>query len=173
MGGGQFARPFARCLRECRMKYFINLLAMLLLAAQIGHAVAQTDTANDPLTLLAADDFDAVIHGIELLATSGDPHAADIIAALTSGDLYVGPDQKIYIHRDTGYIDAITGKPAGDDITDDSVSNVRTNNAVRRAADAATGSLMLFSPDATARREAAEAVFKSHDPAGLAALNRA
>jgi urea transport system permease protein len=154
------------------MKYLRWLFVALLLVAQMGIAAAQTD-ADDPMTLLAADDFDAVIHGIELLATSGNPRAADIIAAITSGDLYVGPDQKIYIHRDTGYVDATTSAPASDDITDDSVTNVRTNNAVRRAADAATGSLMLFSPNAAARRQAADAVFKSHDPAGLAALSRA
>ena len=128
---------------------------------------------NDPLTMLASDDFDTVVHGIETLATSGNPHAAAIIAALSSGDLVVGPDQKLYIHSDTGYADAQTGKPAGPDITDDAVTNVRTNNAVRRAADSATGSLMLFSPDTEARRSAAEAVFKSRDPAGLPALDRA
>jgi urea transport system permease protein len=128
---------------------------------------------NDPMTMLASDDFDTVVHGIETLATSGNPHAAAIIAALSSGDLVVGPDQKLYIHRDTAYVDAQTDKPAGPDITDDTVTNVRTNNAVRRAADSATGSLMLFSPDTEARRSAAEAVLKSRDPAGLPALDRA
>jgi urea transport system permease protein len=37
------------------------------------------------------------------------------------------------------------------------------NNAVRRAAEAAMGGLTLFSPDATIRRSAAEAVLKSRD----------
>ena len=134
---------------------------------------AQAADPNDPMTLLASDSFDDVSRAVDMLATSGNPRAAAIIAALSSGDLYVGPDQKIYIHRDTGYFDATTDAPAGPEITDDSVTNVRTNNAVRRAADAATGALMLFSPDNHARADAAEAVFKSHDPAGLPALNRA
>jgi urea transport system permease protein len=47
------------------------------------------------------------------------------------------------------------------------------NNAVRGAIDAALGSLRLFSPDAAVRLAAAEAVFKSHDPAALPALERA
>ena len=50
---------------------------------------------------------------------------------------------------------------------------VRLNNAVRGAIDAALGSLRLFSPDAATRLEAAEAVFQSHDPAALPALDRA
>jgi len=141
-------------------------------APAAGTAATPAD-AVDPLSLLASDDFDEVRHGIELLATSGTPHAAEIVAALSSGDLYVGPDQKIYIHRDAGYVDATTLQPAGAEITDDSVTNVRTNNAVRRAADSATGVLTLFSPDASVRADAAEAVFKSHDPAGLPALTRA
>ena len=51
---------------------------------------------------------------------------------------------------------------------------MRVNNAVRGAVEAALGSLRLFAPDAsTARCDAAEAVFHSHDPAALPALERA
>ena len=49
---------------------------------------------------------------------------------------------------------------------------VRVNNAVRSAIDAALGSLQLFSPDASTRLHAAEAVFTSHDPAALAGLGQ-
>ena len=150
------------------------LRILVLLAAMLAMpALAQDADVNDPLTLLASDDFDDVRRGIELLATSGNPRAAAIVAALTSGDLVVGPDQKIYLHRDGGYFAAMTDLPAGVEVIDDSASPVHINNAVRRAADAATGGLMLFSPDASARADAAEAVFKSRDPAGLAALDRA
>ncbi len=50
---------------------------------------------------------------------------------------------------------------------------VRMNNAVRGEVEAALGSLRLFAPDAAARLDAAEAVFHSHDPAALPALERA
>ncbi len=50
---------------------------------------------------------------------------------------------------------------------------MRLNNAVRGAAAAAMGSLQLFSPDLSARRKAAEAVFVSRDPAAIPALDRA
>jgi urea transport system permease protein len=136
-------------------------------------ASADTAAAENPMTLLASDDFNVIIHAIGLLAASDNPRAPAIIAAISSGDLYVGPDQKIYLHTAAGYVDAATGTPAGPDITDDAVSNVATNNAVRSAADAATGQLMLFSPKAADRRHAAEAVFTARDPAALPALNRA
>ena len=50
---------------------------------------------------------------------------------------------------------------------------VRMNNAVRAEVEAALGSLRLFAPDAAARLDAAEAVYHSHDPAALPALERA
>ena len=53
------------------------------------------------------------------------------------------------------------------------LKQVRMNNAVRGAVDAALGSLRLFAPDAAIRLDAAEAVFHSHDPAALPALERA
>ena len=55
----------------------------------------------------------------------------------------------------------------------DGARQVRLNNSVRGAIDAALGSLRLFDPDASVRLEAAEAVFNSHDPAALPALDRA
>ena len=45
------------------------------------------------------------------------------------------------------------------------------NNAVRGAIDAAMGSLRLFAADPATRLAAAEAVFQSHDPAALPALD--
>ena len=145
------------------------LLLLLLLAPLPLHA--QT-AAEDPLALIASGDFDQVAHGITLLAASGNPHAAAILGALGDGDLYVGPDQRLLIHRGDDYLDASTEQKVPD-VTDDAVTNVPVNNAIRRATEAAMGSLTLFSPDTAARAQAAEAVFKSRDPAGLAALDRA
>ncbi len=50
---------------------------------------------------------------------------------------------------------------------------MRVNNAVRQAIDDAMGALTLFSADPGTRAQAAEAVFKSHDPAALPAITRA
>jgi urea transport system permease protein len=128
--------------------------------------------ADDPLAMLAGDDFDTVEKGIVQLALSGNPRASAIISAIQTGDLYVGQDNKLYIHTDSGYVDAATGK-AAPDITDDAVNNVRTNNEVRRVADLAMGTLDLFSPTASVRAQAADALFKSRDPNGVPALDRA
>ncbi len=50
---------------------------------------------------------------------------------------------------------------------------MRVNNRIRRALDAAMGSLTLMNPDPAKRMAAAESVFKSRDPNTLAALDQA
>ena len=69
------------------------------------------------------------------------------------------------------FVEAATGAPS--DVQAGAVKPVRLNNSVRGAIDAALGSLRLFAPDAATRALAAEAVFKSRDPAALPALERA
>jgi urea transport system permease protein len=143
--------------------------------APAADAPAATDQpATDIFSGLTSDSFDDVGHTIEAIALSGDPRAEKIIAALQNGNLFVGADQtSLLIKTDAGgYIDARTGKPVAD-VDEDSINPVRVNNEVRRAIDSAMGTLTLFSSNPTLRAQAAEAVFKSHDPAGLPALDRA
>ena len=147
-----------------RLLFLLLLLAPLPLRAQ--------DAPADPLALIASGEFDQVQRGVAALATSGNPHAAAILGALSNGDLYTGPDQRLLIHRGDDYLDATTEQKVPD-IADDAAIPIPVNNAVRRATEAAMGSLNLFSSDASVRATAAEAVFRSRDPAGLAALDRA
>ncbi len=108
-----------------------------------------------------------------MLALSGQPRAAAIITALQAGRLFMGADKALFIKQDDGGLtDAATGA-AAPDVMASGLRPVRMNNAVRGAIDAALGSLRLFSPDRTTRLAAAEAVFRSHDPAALPALDRA
>ena len=82
-------------------------------------------------------------------------------------------DKVLFIRQEDGsFIDAATGA-AAPDVMASGLRPVRMNNAVRGAIDAALGSLRLFAPDAAIRLAAAEAVFQSHDPAALPALERA
>ena len=82
-------------------------------------------------------------------------------------------DHVLFIKQDDGsFVDAATGKPAPD-VMASGVKQVRMNNPVRGAVDAALGSLRLFATDPAMRLEAAEAVFHSHDPAALPALDKA
>jgi urea transport system permease protein len=136
-------------------------------------APAADQPATDVFSGLASNSFDDVGHAIEALALSGNPRAQAVIAALQADNLFVGADQTtLLIKTDAGYIDARTGKPVAD-VNEDDIAPVRVNNEVRRAVDSAMGTLMLFSANTDMRSQAAEAVFKSHDPAGLPALDRA
>ena len=158
-----------------------RLIALLLLVILVLPAPqARADSTDDAYEELSASalaispaSFDSVRHGIEVLALSGDPRAALVIGALHDGTLYANDDHALFIQQPDGsYVDARSGTPAKD-VTDDDVKVVRVNNAVRSAIDAALGSLRLFAPDAPTRLLAASAVFTSHDPAALPALDRA
>jgi urea transport system permease protein len=127
--------------------------------------------ADDPLAGFASGSFDTTRQSVEDLALSGNPRAATIISALQHGRLYFTPDHTILIKADDGsFTDASSGAPVPDAL---GVKPVRLNNAVRGAIDAAMGSLQLFDTDPSVRLQAAEAVFNSHDPAALPALDRA
>lgn len=154
------------------------LILLLLLALRPGAGHAQSaDEAYSALaataTTLSPAAFDSVRRGVEQLATSGDPRALEVIEALRAGQLYARPDRSLVMKRaDGSYVEAGTGKPAPDAAAS-GLKPVRVNNAIRSAIDAAVGSLQLFAPDPGTRWRAAEAVFKSHDPAALPALDKA
>ena len=86
-----------------------------------------------------------------------------MIEALRDGRLLFSAEQKKVYFRDRAgsVLEAATGKPAA--AVPDDLNPVRVNNRVRRAIDAALGSLTLLSTDPTRRLEAARAVFKSKD----------
>jgi urea transport system permease protein len=109
-----------------------------------------------------------------MLALSGHPRAAAILSALQANRLFARTtDKALFIKTDDGsFIDAATGEPAAD-VMSSGLKPVRVNNAVRGEVEAALGSLRLFAPDTATRLDAAEAVFHSHDPAALPALDRA
>ena len=148
------------------MKLLWRLLFVLALAP--GLAMAQP---ADPFAGLSGSGFEDIRRSIEALAISGHPQAAATINALQAGNLLASPDALVIKQGDI-LIDARTGKQA-EGVTAATLRPVRVNNAVRRAAEAAMGSLTLFSTNDAERRKAAEAVFKSRDPAGLPALTRA
>jgi urea transport system permease protein len=145
---------------------------MVLLA--VAPMSARADTAAEALADLATSNYDAIRHGVELLAFSGHPKALAILSAMQAGRLYSrAPDHALFIKTEAGaFLDATTAKPAPD-VMASGLKQVRMNNPVRGALEAALGSLKLQSPDAAARMAAAEAVFHSHDPAALPDLDKA
>ena len=149
-----------------------SLLAALLLALLAIVSTACADPASDGLADLASQSFDAIRRGVRELAYSGDKQALPIIAALHDGKLYVRADHTLFIKTARGFVTAATGAPAPD-LMASGLKKVRVSNPVREAIDDALGALGLFAPDPAARIAAAEAVFHSHDPRALPALDRA
>ena len=143
------------------MRLILLILLLLPLAAR----------AEIPGLAQMSGGFDDVRRGIEALATSGSPRAAPVLDALQAGRLFTRANGGPVIKAEDGtQRDAETGDPAPDA---SGLRPVRSNNAVRRALDAAQGSLRLFAPEPGTRQAAAEAVFKSRDAAAVPALDRA
>ena len=140
----------------------MTALGVMLLVCSAARAQAD-------LTPFASSSFADIERGVAGLATSGDPRAGDILAALQAGKLLLGADRQLYIATETGAVSAATGQPA----EAPGARPVRVNNNVRRATDAALGSVRLFSANPGQRAAAAEAVFHSRDEAAVPALDRA
>jgi urea transport system permease protein len=154
------------------MKPFVCLL--MIVALMLAPITSGAQSADEALASLASPGFDTIRQGVGMLALSGHPQAATILSALHANRLFARTaDKTLFIKADDGtFIDAATGQPAPD-VMASGLRQVRVNNAVRAEVDAALGGLRLFAPDAGTRYDAAEAVFHSHDPATLPALQRA
>lgn len=150
------------CLRNI-LRALVLLLGMASAALAGPYEEALPKFANDSYA-----DTDAAIAAV---AGSGNPLAVEVVEALRDGRLLIGAGQ-VFIRRTSGeLINAATGQvwgnPAGE------LKPVRVNNRVRRAIEAAVGSLTLLNPDAGRRLEAARAVFRSRDEAALPTLEKA
>ncbi len=149
-------------------RFVLVLFAVLWLVPGPGRAEA----VDDAFAALASTNYDSIRQGVEALTASGNPRAQVVITALQGGRLFMRGDKALFVKSDDGgFVDAMTGAPA--DVPASALKPVRVNNAVRGAIDAALGALRLFAPDASTRLAAAEAVFRSRDPAAIPALTRA
>jgi urea transport system permease protein len=145
-----------------------NALLLCMLALLIASPGAvRADAVDDALSGFAADNFDKTQKAIEDLAATGDDAAEPVLSALAAGRLLFRPAEKALFYRDASgaFHDARTGSPAS--IDPSGLKSVRVNNRLRRALDAALGSLTLLSVDPSKRVRAAQAVFKSRDPGVL------
>jgi len=135
-----------------------------------GVAGAHAQGIESALAGFTADSFADTDTAVAAVAKAGGPMAIPIIQALQDGRLLFSAEQKrVYVRDRAGTVlDAATGKPAAAPPGD--LNPVRVNNRVRRAIDAAMGSLTLLSPDPARRLDAARAVFKSKDANVLATL---
>ena len=151
-------------------------------------AAALLFTALPPLAASAADlpalvrglgvsNYDDLDKAIGRLAETGDAAVAPVLEALQAGDLHLRKaDGAVVVAKRAGsgwdLFDPVTGAALGP-ADRNAVERIRINNALRRSLGAALGALTLMSPDPATRRSAAEAVFKSRDPAAIEILDRA
>ncbi len=149
------------------------LPGLLVLLSLLLPLPAVADAYTDALARFAADSYADTEAGVEGVAGSGNPLAADVVGALGAGRLLVrSADKAVFIRDPAGtFRDAATGAAATPAASD--LKAVRLNNRVRRAVDAATGALTLRAPDPRRRLDAAAAVFKSRDASALPALDAA
>ncbi|HTR87735.1 MAG TPA: urea ABC transporter permease subunit UrtB [Reyranella sp.] len=156
-----------------------RLLAWLL-PAIAAICLAGTALAADLATLvtnLTTGGYSERGDAIEALAASGEARAAPILQALSAGQLYVRPSDKLVVigkgeGKSIELSDAITGKPAGT-ASEDDLERVKINNRLRGTIEAAMGSLTLMSPDPSVRRSAANSLFTRRDASSLESLDKA
>jgi urea transport system permease protein len=149
-------------LREI-MRAFVVLIGMT--------SSAFAGVYEDALPKLAADSYSGTEAAIGAVAASGHPLALQVVEALREGRLLVGSGQ-VFIRESSGnLINAMTGQAFGPPPAD--LKPVRVNNRVRRAIEAAMGSLTLLTADPATRLDAARAVFRSRDAAALPTLDKA
>ncbi len=149
-----------------------RLIIVLIVGLWFLPATGRAETADDAFAALATTSFESIRQGVEALTTSGHPRAQIVITSLQSGKLFMRGDKVLFIKNEDGtFVEALTGTAS--DVMASALKPVRVNNAVRGAIDAALGALRLFALDASSRLAAAEAVFRSRDPAAIPALTRA
>ncbi|MBV9220535.1 MAG: hypothetical protein JOY94_14055, partial [Methylobacteriaceae bacterium] len=149
-------------------------IALAILLCLAWGTPARADPIDDTLARFASDKFPETEKAIGELAASDAKTAAAILDALGENRLLFNPSTLAAYYKDAAgtLFDAKTGEKAAG-VEAGGLKKVRLNNAVRSAIDAALGSLRLFAPDAATRLDAAEAVFKSHEPAALPSLTQA
>ncbi len=132
---------------------------------------AHADDAAIILKRLATDNYGEIESGVTALAASGLSVSEAVLNALADSRLSYRPSDKEIFFKDASgkWIDAATNVVANEQPS--GLKPVKMNNRVRRALDAALGSMTLLSPDPQKRMAAADAVFKSRDANTLAALD--
>jgi urea transport system permease protein len=152
-----------------------TLLACVLLLGCLS--IAAADDLTSLINALAQGSFGDREKAIAALAARGDSRVAPVLEALSAGSLYARKNGgAVFIARDDSagltLIDPLSGATAGTTSTGE-VERIKVNNRLRRAIEAALGSLTLMGADPDVRQEAAEAVFKSRDPNAIPALDQA
>lgn len=187
--------PIPRTVRWMICRALAVMAIVLLSVACAGGAVAQDATPQDlqsqdsasqdppsqdlaPLIRQLNDrNFSAKITAVEQLAATGDQRAVPVLEAMVDGRLATwGSDERIVIVEPSGrtllFKDPLTLAEVGEGKGSD-VDKIIVNNRLRGVIRNALGGLTLLSPEAQARRDAADAVFRGRDESLLPLLEKA
>ncbi len=147
-------------------------LLMIAFTVFVSAAPGQTADLRGSLTKLTSDDYGDIEQAIADIASIATPQAAAIIEALGDRRLVYDSSTKIvYIKAGETFLTAETGNNAAPAPV--STEPVRLNNRVRRALEAASGTLTLAAPDPRKRIQAADSVFRTRDAKSLPAIEKA
>ena len=158
-------------MRFCRA----GLVALLFaLSALPSFTAAHAANLDEALIHFTADDFSETATGVKDVAASGGPRAEAILRALQDGQLvYSAQTKAVYIKSNSGkFLNAANGEPISGEAPAE-VDNVRINNRLRSAIEAALGGLTLLAGDPSVRFDAAQAVFKSRQANALPTIETA
>ena len=151
------------------------LLALAL--AVVAVSPCRADDFATRVKALEQSSYSKKARAVEALAASGDARAIEVLRALGEGLLFLrASDGLPVIVRETEGGLALKSASSGADLgpaPPGALQKIKVNNKVRRAIRAALARLTLQSADPKVRRDAADAVFKSADPAALKGLNAA
>jgi urea transport system permease protein len=148
-------------------------IVLAMIASLWSGPPARAAEPNPAFARLATESFADIEAGIAAVASSGAATAPQVLEALGDSRLFYRPSDKALFFKtpDGKTIDATTGAAPAE--APSGLKPVKVNNRVRRALEAALGSMTLMSPDPAKRLAAAEAVFKSRDAAAIPAIEAA
>jgi urea transport system permease protein len=156
------------------------LRAFVLVLALAGFAQAQEEPLP-PETLalieqLPEGSYRERSEVIEALAETGDSRLVRLMERLDAGVLSATEDGRVVLVDAVGDVmrisDPITGAPIGE-VSADSLTEIRVNNLIRRAARAAISKLTLLSDDPATRIAAAQAMFNTANEGSIPVLDEA
>jgi len=156
-----------------------QFLLLLALWVAVPARAQSTGDAGFLSTLgeLREASYDDKAKIIERISQSGHPSVRAVLTALMEQRLYFrNSDQKIFIGKTAdvdplNVIDPLTLKGAGT-VSADSMTQIGTNNSLRRVLREAVARYSLSSPDVSVRRDAAREMTKSLDPATVSLLQQ-
>ena len=136
--------------------------------------VAQAQQIADRVSALAVRDFAEKVAAVEALAATGDVRAVPVLEALAGGSLFIlKADGRVVVAEKQGKVyllsDPVSGTVLGE-AGKKEIKKIRVNNRLRGVIAGALGGLTLLDPDPEVRLKAADAVFKSRDPALIPTL---